>query len=186
MALLGKLLGWYKNETYRPSTGKLSTTDTMIYPLASRERSQPIGGAIEAPFIIKHGKYWYLFVSFDRCCQGARSTYKIMVGRSKEVTGPYEDKEGVLLTKGGGSLVLKAKDNAALWAGPGHEAVLQQPEGDYLVFHAYSIPNRGRSMLNISTIAWQDGWPRSRGAGIMHRSVQSKHLKALTKYRISY
>ena len=156
----GSFWGGIKMRRIDPETGRLSTKDTMMYPLASRERSQPTNGAIEAPFIIKHDKYWYLFVSFDRCCQGARSTYKIMVGRSEEVTGPYVDKEGKLMTEGGGSLVLKAKENAAYWAGPGHEAILQQSEGDYLIFHAYSIPNRGRSMLNIATIAWQDDWPR--------------------------
>jgi arabinan endo-1,5-alpha-L-arabinosidase len=149
-----------------PETGKLSTEDTTLYSLCERERkgpqqTPPVEGAVEAPFIVRHGNYWYLFVSFDRCCQGARSTYKIMVGRSREVTGPYVDKEGKLMTKGGGSLVLQAKENAAIWAGPGHEAILQEPDGDYLVFHAYSIPDRGRSMLNISTIAWQDGWPHA-------------------------
>lgn len=156
----GSFWGGIKMRRIDPKTGKFSTEDTTLHSLASRERARPVNGAIEAPFIFKHGNYWYLFVSFDRCCQGERSTYKIMVGRSKEVTGPYVDKDGVMMTEGGGSLVLQAKENAAKWAGPGHQAVLKEPKGDYLVFHAYSIPNRGRSMLNIATIVWEDGWPR--------------------------
>jgi arabinan endo-1,5-alpha-L-arabinosidase len=155
----GSFWGGIKMRRINPETGKLSDEDTTLYSLASRERAQPVNGAIEAPFIIKHGKYWYLFVSFDRCCQGVRSTYKIMVGRSREVTGPYFDKEGKPMTEGGGSLVLQAAENAAKWAGPGHEAVLHEQDGDYLVFHAYSIPDRGRSMLNIATIVWEDDWP---------------------------
>ena len=143
-----------------PATGKLSETNTTMYSLASREQTQPTNGAIEAPFIIKHGKYWYLFVSFDKCCQGARSTYKIMVGRSRNVTGPYIDKNGIPMTQGGGSLVLQATDDTIEWAGPGHQAILQEPKGDYLVFHAYSLAHNGRSMLNIATIVWKDGWPK--------------------------
>lgn len=148
------------------STGKLSEEDTTLYSIAARPRTgehqtPPVTGAIEAPFIIKHGKYWYHFVSFDFCCHGARSTYKIMVGRSKKVTGPYVDKEGKLMTEGGGTLLLDATEGGR-WVGPGHCAVLQDVSGDYLVFHAYdSQSQRSRSELKISTLVWEDGWPRA-------------------------
>ena len=148
-----------------PQTGKLSSEDTTLYSLCERERggphqTPPVEGAVEAPFIVRHGKFWYLFVSFDFCCRGADSTYNVRVGRSENVTGPYYDKDGILMTDGGGSIVIQTKENAVNWAGPGHQAVLQEPDSDYLVFHAYSIPNRGRSMLNISTIIWENGWPK--------------------------
>ncbi len=147
------------------STGKLSEEDTTLYSIAARPNSgahkiPPATGAIEAPFIIKHGKYWYHFVSFDFCCRGAKSTYKIMVGRSKKVTGPYVDKEGKLMTEGGGTLLLDATKNSR-WVGPGHCAVLQDVSGDYLIFHAYdSQSQRSRSELKISTMVWENGWPR--------------------------
>ena len=57
---------------------------------------------------MKHGDYYYLFVSFDYCCKGLKSDYKVMVGRSKTVTGPYLDKDGKAMNKGGGSLVIQA------------------------------------------------------------------------------
>ena len=148
------------------STGKLSEEDTTLYSIAARPRTgeqqtPPVTGAIEAPFIIKHGKYWYHFVSFDFCCRGAGSTYKIMVGRSKKVTGPYVDKEGKLMTAGGGTRLLDATEGGR-WVGPGHCAVLQDVSGDYLVFHAYdSQSQRSRSELKISTLVWEDGWPRA-------------------------
>ena len=70
-----------------PGTGKLSSEDTKLYSLASRPRvdehqTPPIEGALEAPFIVRNGDYWYLFVSFDFCCRGAKSTYNVVVGRS--------------------------------------------------------------------------------------------------------
>ena len=147
------------------ATGKLSTEDTTLYSIASRPRTgqhqtPPVTGAIEAPFIIKHGQYWYHFVSFDFCCRGAKSTYKIMIGRSDIVTGPYVDRDGRPMTEGGGTLLLDASEGGR-WVGPGHCALLQDVSGDYLVFHAYdSLSQRSRSELKISTIVWEDGWPR--------------------------
>ena len=98
-----------------------------------------------------------MFVSFDLCCRGAKSTYKVMVGRSRMVTGPYVDKDGKLMTEGGGTLVIEAA--GPNWRGPGHPAVLQESGGDFLLFHAYN-GQTGRSELKISTMVWEDGWPR--------------------------
>jgi arabinan endo-1,5-alpha-L-arabinosidase len=140
-----------------PATGKLSTRDTKLYNLASRPRTGGQAGSIEAPFIIRHDQWWYLFASFDICCRGASSTYNIRVGRSHHVTGPYMDQAGVPMMEGGGTLVIEA--TTPNWRGPGHEAVLQDISGDYLVFHAYH-GKTGQSEMKISTMVWENGWPR--------------------------
>jgi arabinan endo-1,5-alpha-L-arabinosidase len=151
-----------------PATGKLSPTDTRTYSLASRTRPQddtpaPPPGlpsnwqAIEAPFIVRHGSYYYLFVSFDLCCRGLKSTYKTMVGRSKKIVGPYLDRNGLEMLNGGGSLLLDANQR---WLGPGGASVLpghgHQP--DLIVYHAYDHTT-GKPSLQLSTITWKDGWP---------------------------
>jgi arabinan endo-1,5-alpha-L-arabinosidase len=145
-----------------PATGKLSTTDTTLHKLAARPRggedqTPPATGAIEAPFMVRRGNHWYLFVSWDFCCRGRRSDYKVVVGRSDSVTGPYVDKDGKPMSEGGGSLVIEAQTDE--WRGPGHQAVYHENGTDYLLFHAYAADN-GRSRLHISTIVWEDGWPR--------------------------
>jgi arabinan endo-1,5-alpha-L-arabinosidase len=161
----GSFWGGIKMRRIDRATGKLSEEDVTLYSIAARPRegehqTPPVTGAIEAPFIIKHGRYWYHFVSFDFCCRGAKSTYKIMVGRSMKVTGPYVDKESRFMTEGGGTLLLDATEGGQ-WVGPGHCAVLQDVSGDYLVFHAYDGQSqRYRSELKISTMVWEDGWPR--------------------------
>lgn len=144
-------------------TGKLSKEDTTLHSLAGRPRKGPpkiasSEGAIEAPFIIRHNGYWYLFVSFDICCRGVNSTYKIMVGRSKYITGPYVDSNDTPMMDGGATLVIESTtDN---WKGPGHCAVIKEAGIYYLVFHAYH-GRTGRSELKISTMAWEKGWPRA-------------------------
>ena len=149
------------------TTGKPSTSDLTLYSLASRAMPNlpepPKPGlpadwqAIEAPFIVRHGDFYYLFVSFDLCCRGTRSNYRTMVGRSHDVTGPYVDAEGKPMLNGGGTQVLTANQR---WLGPGGASVLQRPEGDILVFHAYDAIT-GKPALQISTLTWENGWPHA-------------------------
>jgi arabinan endo-1,5-alpha-L-arabinosidase len=140
-----------------PHTGKLAPGQTRLYSLAARPREAPVHGSVEAPFLIRHGKYYYLFVSFDQCCQGVKSTYKVAVGRAQKVTGPYVDQTGKQMTQGGGSIVIEA--TTSNWRGPGHEAVLRDQGKDYLVFHAYQ-GTTGAPYLQISSIAWENDWPK--------------------------
>src|SRR5579875_3230343 len=153
------------------ATGMLSPSDTKLYSLASRAKPNPVPPqkfdpehpvlppdwtAVEAPFIVHHGAFYYLFVSWDLCCRGTRSTYHTMVGRSERVTGPYLDEKGVTMSAGGGTEVLHANSR---WLGPGGESALKDNGTEYLVFHAYDATT-GRPALQISTIAWRDGWPQ--------------------------
>jgi arabinan endo-1,5-alpha-L-arabinosidase len=160
-----------KMRALNAETGMLSEKDRTLYSLASRTKPEhpapqkfdpehptlpPDWQAIEAPFIVRHGGYYYLFASFDLCCRGIRSTYRTMVGRSRKVTGPYVDKSGTPMLKGGGSLLLGPNKR---WLGPGGESILHEENGtDLIVFHAYDAQT-GRPALQISTIVWHDGWP---------------------------
>jgi arabinan endo-1,5-alpha-L-arabinosidase len=148
-------------------TGKLSDQDSKLYSLAARKRPlnpppDPPGlpgdwQAIEAPFIVHHEEYYYLFVSFDLCCRGTKSNYKTMVGRSRSVTGPYVDESGMSMSEGGGTPLLVGNTR---WFGPGGESILQQSDQDIIVFHAYDSTS-GHAFLQISSIAWINGWPKA-------------------------
>jgi arabinan endo-1,5-alpha-L-arabinosidase len=131
--------------------------DTMT-SIAARPSN---GGALEAPFIVRRCGYYYLFVSFDTCCQGVDSTYKVMVGRSANVAGPYSDREGRAMMQGGGTPVVAGNTR---WRGPGHNAVVFDDSGAYNVYHSYDGNNNGAAMLRISELVWDaEGWPISGG-----------------------
>lgn len=113
--------------------------------------------ALEGPFIFKKGKYYYLFVSQDYCCRAEKSNYKVVVGRSEHVSGPYIDKQGTALVKDGGTLVIQGNKD---WYGAGHNAVYTFDGVDYNIFHGYDAKDKGRSKLIIQEMQWdQDGWP---------------------------
>ena len=118
-------------------------------------------GAVEAPFVIRRGGYYYLFVSFDFCCRGAESTYYTVVGRSTSPIGPYEDRDGKDMMDGGGFPVLHASlDRTGRFAGPGHPAILETDGQHYIFYHAYDRRNEGAPTLRIQRLGWSDdGWP---------------------------
>lgn len=113
--------------------------------------------AVEAPFIIRRGKYFYLFVSFDYCCRGERSTYKTVYGRSKNVEGPYLDKEGRRMDKGGGTILFGPDSQ---FFGIGHCSVYPDSGNKYhFLSHAYDKNANGAAKIFLRTIRFgEDGW----------------------------
>ncbi|GAB3174967.1 arabinan endo-1,5-alpha-L-arabinosidase [Telluribacter humicola] len=140
----------------------IATDPQRWYTLASRRAKSPTDSlagntAIEAPFIFKKGNYYYLFASIDFCCKGENSTYKMIVGRSEKLTGPYLDKAGVEMTKSGGTPLLQGNKD---WHGVGHNAVSTFDGADYLIFHGYDAQDKGRSKLRIEQLSWDEAqWP---------------------------
>ena len=150
----GSFWGGLKMRRLEYETGRLSTAGETLYSLARRTVNS---GSVEAPFIIRHGDYYYLFASFDFCCRGADSTYHVVVGRSENVTGPYVDRDGVPMMEGGGTQVTFPDDR---WRGPGHNAILQDEGVDYIVYHAYDAQMGGTPTLRIDRLTWDaGGWP---------------------------
>jgi arabinan endo-1,5-alpha-L-arabinosidase len=133
----------------------------VLYPkevLALNQTSE--NGAIEAPFVFQKNGWYYLFVSWDRCCKNLNSTYKIVVGRSKKVTGPYTDRADRRMDWGGGTLVVHGVSTSKHWVALGHNSTYTFDGVDYLVFHAYDKTDNGRSKLVIKKIDWDaESWP---------------------------
>ena len=130
--------------------------DVQNYTVEGNDTIEAGENAIEAPFIFKHGDYYYLFVSFDYCCRGERSTYKTVYGRSKKVTGPYLDKKGQPMERGGGTLLFGPD---AEFFGIGHCAVYEWDGQSYFLSHAYEKAHNGRAKLFLRPISFDaEGW----------------------------
>ena len=149
-----------------PATGKSAVGDATVYNIATRPHTPP--NAIEASCIFYHAGYYTLFVAWDGCCAGPKSTYNIRMGRSRSVTGPYLDKVGKDMEEGGGTLFLgSVGDNGSGRpiddeVGPGHAGILEDGGDTYVSYHEEWARDRGgKTTLNLSKLAWDtDGWPR--------------------------
>ena len=159
----GSFWGGIKLARLKDDLTGIATEPQEWYTVARRLRDpytddRDAGAAqIEAPFIFKKGNFYYLFVSWDKCCSGIKSTYKVAFGRSPKVTGPYFDKDSTEMAKGGGTIVVQGD---ADYPGVGHEAAVTFSGTDYLVYHGYDAHDNGRSKLIIKKIEWDaKGWP---------------------------
>lgn len=152
--------------------------DTVHIPTIASRDADP--NPIEAPFIFKKDGYYYLFASIDYCCKGLESTYKMIVGRAREVFGPYVDDRGVALAQGGGRLVLAGDSR---WHGVGHNSVYTFDGVDYLVFHGYDGTDNGISKLRIERLNWdEEGWPRVMSSAHQSDADENKMAAYLMVY----
>ena len=121
---------------------------------------QPVGP--EAPYLHYRDGYYYLFQNEGFCCRGMNSTYKMMIGRSKAIIGPYLDRDGKDLAQGGGTPFL-GTDGEEI--GPGHAGILSENGIDHLTYHYYGSRTNGVPTLGRRTLVWgADGWPRADAA----------------------
>lgn len=139
-----------------PRTGTRDTAHPTVHHLATRP---DLPYAVEAPYVVRHGRYYYLLASYDACCAGTASTYKIKVGRATRPTGPYYDSAGTPMLDGGGDLVL---DTHGRYIGPGGQTVLHDRRGDLLVYHYYDGDDGGTPELGLNRLDWTSGWPVAR------------------------
>ncbi len=124
------------------------------------EGNEPVNVAIdcEATTLMYRNGWYYLLGTHGTCCDGANSTYNIVVGRSRKVTGPYLDNVGRDMLRGGGKMVLAAHDRVT---GPGHFGRYIEEEGvEKMSCHFEADLDRsGRSVLGIRPLLWKNDWP---------------------------
>lgn len=132
-----------------PSTGKmLNSTITKI--------AGGSGADWEAPYMVKEGSYYYLFVNRGYCCRGSNSTYYIVTGRSTSPLGPFVDRNNVNLRSGGGTTVL---GTSGRYIGPGHFGLLRENGSNFVSIHYYDGNDNGNAKLDIINMGFSNGWP---------------------------
>ena len=124
------------------------------------EGNEPVDIAIdcEATDLMYRDGWYYLLGTHGTCCDGPNSTYNIIVGRSRNVTGPYIDNIGRDMLQGGGKMLLSAGNRKT---GPGHFGRYIEDDGvEKMSFHYEADFDRGgRSVLAVLPLLWENGWP---------------------------
>jgi arabinan endo-1,5-alpha-L-arabinosidase len=133
--------------------------------LSLKSGSSPVqiaGTAYEGTYIHKRGGYYYMFASIGSCCEGLKSTYTTVVGRSTSLFGPYLDKKGQSMMDNHHEILIHKNDS---FVGTGHnsEIVSDNAGTDWLFYHAVSVANPDGRVLMLDTIDWIDGWPSVEG-----------------------
>jgi arabinan endo-1,5-alpha-L-arabinosidase len=124
------------------------------------ERNKPVDIAItcEASDLVYHNGWYYLLATHGSCCDGANSTYNVVVGRSKQITGPYLDNVGRSMLEGGGKMVVATRGRLI---GPGHfgRIILEKGVEKMSLHYEADLDQGGRSVLGILPLIWKDEWP---------------------------
>lgn len=133
--------------------------------LSLKSGSSPVqiaGTAYEGTYIHKRGGYYYMFASIGSCCEGLKSTYTTVVGRSTSLFGPYLDKKGQSMMDNHHEILIHKNDS---FVGTGHnsEIVSDNAGTDWLFYHAVSVANPDGRVLMLDKIDWIDGWPSVEG-----------------------
>lgn len=128
-------------------------------------RRQVCGTAFEGVNIYRKGRYYYLFASVGTCCQGAESTYKTVVGRSRHILGPYVDRNGNDMMDNAYETVIHGNGR---WAGTGHNSIIIKDDvsNEWIIYHGYirEQADKGRVVL-MDRLRWtEDGWPYVEGS----------------------
>lgn len=128
--------------------------------LKVKEGAKPVqvaGDAYEGTYIHKRDGYYYLFASIGRCCEGIKSTYTTVVGRSDKLFGPYLDKQGRSMSDNHHEVLIQKNES---FVGTGHnsEIVTDKAGDDWMFYHAVKVSDPDGRVLMLDKIVWEDDW----------------------------
>jgi len=129
--------------------------------LKVKEGAKPVqvaGDAYEGTYIHKRDGYYYLFASIGRCCEGIKSTYTTVVGRSDKLFGPYFDKQGRSMSDNHHEVLIQKNES---FVGTGHnsEIVTDKAGDDWMFYHAVKVSDPDGRVLMLDKIVWEEDWP---------------------------
>ena len=122
------------------------------------EKKQIAGTAYEGTYIHKRNGYYYMFASTGTCCEGLKSTYQTVVGRSKSLWGPYLNKQGKTMLENNHE-VLISKNKSFVGTGHNAELVTDKAGNDWILYHGVSVANPHGRVLLLDRVNWKKGWP---------------------------
>jgi arabinan endo-1,5-alpha-L-arabinosidase len=122
------------------------------------EKQQVAGTAYEGVYIHKRNGFYFMFASIGSCCEGLKSTYTTVVGRSRNLLGPYLNKQGHFMMENHHEVLIEKN---AMFVGTGHNSeIVQDAKGkDWILYHAVSVMNPKGRVLMLDQVRWKNDWP---------------------------
>src|SRR5207244_11754530 len=119
----------------------------------------------------------------DSCGHAADSAYNSRGGRSRKVTGPFLDAEGIDMLQGGGKLLIGSGGRAV---GPGHFGLLDFSDGvqKFSLHWEADLDRGGASVLDIRPLWWKDGWPVA-GENMKEGSYEIESVRTCTALELA-
>lgn len=120
----------------------------------------------EGAYLCKRKGWYYLFASRGTCCEEERSTYHVVVGRSRKLLGPYRSPDGKNMLDHDYSYTILKNSADKNFIGPGHNAGLITDDAgqDWMGYHSWWEGNDySRRCFMLDRIIWRKGWPRIKG-----------------------
>ncbi len=146
-----------------PATGKAPAGATAKLVMRRVHDGNP---AVEAPFVFAKGGYYYMFMSYGRCCVGINEVdYDVRVARATSPLGPFRDRSGRAVLDSANPGVPPQIYGSKDWSrGPGHPAVYWDPnDSHWLLTYTYRnvcCPNGEDRFFGINWLDWDSGgWP---------------------------
>jgi arabinan endo-1,5-alpha-L-arabinosidase len=126
--------------------------------LQGAEKRQVAGTAYEGVYILKKDGFYYFIASIGSCCEGVKSTYTTVVGRSDNLFGPYFNKSGQNMSDNKHEVLIRGNDR---FVGTGHNAeIVADDKGKtWILYHAVDKTNPKGRVLMLDEVQWSDGWP---------------------------
>ena len=139
---------------------ELSNDGLSVKPGAEKRRVA--GTAYEGVYIHKRNGYYYMFASIGTCCKGINSSYTTVVGRSRDLFGPYLDKQGRSMLENHHEVVIRKNEQ---FVGTGHNSeIVHDAKGqDWILYHAVSVANPKGRVLMLDQVRWENNWPYING-----------------------
>lgn len=150
---------------------RLRSDGLSLYPGARYEhvagltvRQDPSRSKVfEGAYVHRRGRWWYLFVSAGHF---GDHSYRLLVGRSKKLTGTFRDRQGRPMTEGQATPVIGSQPGDHFY-GPGHcGEIFTAANGlEYIFYHCHNTSTRpGSRPMMMQQIRWDsEGWPYVEG-----------------------
>jgi arabinan endo-1,5-alpha-L-arabinosidase len=145
----GSYFGYIRLVELDPKTGQR---------LNANDKPRDLAINCEASDMMFHDGWYYLLATHGSCCRGADSGYNIRMGRSRNVSGPFLDADGIDMIQGGGKLLIGSQGRVI---GAGHFGLLELGDGvqKFSMHWEADLDRGGASVLDIRPLLWKDGWP---------------------------